>query len=255
MDSDEKVTALIKVTPDEYEREDRCLVMVTRKGIIKRTPLGAYKNVRRMGLIAIGLDDGDELAWVRQTDGTSELIIATKNGMAIRFDEQDARPLSRTARGVKAITLEDGDEVVGMARVRKESGATLLTVSESGLGRRTEVSQYRLQSRGGKGIRNYYVDKNGPVAGVRMVDEDDDVIIITDDGVIIRIPVREITVQSRYGGGVRAMRVSEESRVVTLARAPKEEPSEDEGQEETQNSGGEEAAGETAETTEKTTED
>ena len=188
MDSDEKVTALIKVTPDEYEREDRCLVMVTRKGIIKRTPLGAYKNVRRMGLIAIGLDDGDELAWVRQTDGTSELIIATKNGMAIRFDEQDARPLSRTARGVKAITLEDGDEVVGMARVRKESGATLLTVSESGLGRRTEVSQYRLQSRGGKGIRNYYVDKNGPVAGVRMVDEDDDVIIITDDGVIIRIP-------------------------------------------------------------------
>ena len=117
------------------------------------------------------------------------------------------------------------------------------------------MSQYRLQSRGGKGIRNYYVDKNGPVAGVRMVDEDDDVIIITDDGVIIRIPVREITVQSRYGGGVRAMRVSEESRVVTLARAPKEEPSEDEGQEETQNSRGEEAAGETAETTEKTTED
>ena len=255
MDSDEKVTALIKVTPDEYEREDRCLVMVTRKGIIKRTPLGAYKNVRRMGLIAIGLDDGDELAWVRQTDGTSELIIATKNGMAIRFDEQDARPLSRTARGVKAITLEDGDEVVGMARVRKESGATLLTVSESGLGRRTEVSQYRLQSRGGKGIRNYYVDKNGPVAGVRMVDEDDDVLILTDCGVIIRIRCCLITVQSRYGGGVRAMRVSEESRVVTLARAPKEEPSEDEGQEETQNSGGEEAAGETAETTEKTTED
>ncbi len=250
MDSDEKVTALIKVTPDEYEREDRCLVMVTRKGIIKRTPLGAYKNVRRMGLIAIGLDDGDELAWVRQTDGTSELIIATKNGMAIRFDEQDARPLSRTARGVKAITLEDGDEVVGMARVRKESGATLLTVSESGLGRRTEVSQYRLQSRGGKGIRNYYVDKNGPVAGVRMVDEDDDVIIITDDGVIIRIPVREITVQSRYGGGVRAMRVSEESRVVTLARAPKEETSGDDGQEESQIAAGDEAAGETDKTAE-----
>lgn len=228
MDSDEKVTALIKVTPDEYEQEDRCLVMVTRKGVIKRTPLGAYKNVRRIGLIAIGLDEGDELAWVRQTDGTSELIIATKNGMAIRFDEQDARPLSRTARGVKAITLEDGDEVVGMARVHKDSDATLLTVSESGLGRRTEVSQYRLQSRGGKGIRNYYVDKNGPVAGVRMVDEDDDVIIITDDGVIIRIPVCEITVQSRYGGGVRAMRVSEESHVVTLARAPKEESSGDE---------------------------
>lgn len=256
MDSDEKVTALIKVTPDEYEQEDRCLVMVTRKGVIKRTPLGAYKNVRRIGLIAIGLDEGDELAWVRQTDGTSELIIATKNGMAIRFDEQDARPLSRTARGVKAITLEDGDEVVGMARVHKDSDATLLTVSESGLGRRTEVSQYRLQSRGGKGIRNYYVDKNGPVAGVRMVDEDDDVIIITDDGVIIRIPVCEITVQSRYGGGVRAMRVSEESHVVTLARAPKEESSGDEETADNPEGGeGAESSGEADKAAEETTEE
>ena len=229
MDTDEKVTALIKVAADEYDMDDRYLVMVTRRGVIKRTPLSAYRNVRRMGLIAIGLDDGDELAWVRQTDGTSELIVATRGGMAIRFDEQDARPLSRSARGVRAITLEEGDEVVGMARVRKNGDATVLTVSESGLGRRTEVSQYRLQSRGGKGIRNYYVDRNGPVAGVKMVDGDDDVILITDDGVIIRIPVQEITVQSRYGGGVRAMRVAEDSRVVTLARAPKEEAADEEG--------------------------
>ncbi|MBC8586308.1 DNA gyrase subunit A [Youxingia wuxianensis] len=222
IDSDEKVTSMIQVS--DFDEEQRYLVMVTRKGIIKRTLLSAYRNVRKMGLIAIGLDEDDELAWVRQTDGSSELIVATKQGMAIRFNEQDARPLSRTARGVKAITLSPGDEVVGMDRVREE--ATVLTVSEGGSGRRSLVSQYRLQSRGGKGIRNYYVDKNGPVAGVRIVDEDDDVIMITDDGVIIRIPVNQITIQSRYGGGVRAMRVAEGSRVVTLARTPKEEEEE-----------------------------
>jgi len=164
MDPDEKVSSMIKVS--SYD-DEHYLVMVTRKGIIKRTELTAYRNVRRMGLIAIGLDEDDELAWVRQTDGGSELIVATKNGMAIRFSEQDARPLSRTARGVKAITLDEGDEVVDMARVRP--GATVLTVSESGLGRRSELDQYRIQSRGGKGIRNYYTDKNGPVAGVKMV--------------------------------------------------------------------------------------
>lgn len=218
MDPDEKVTSMIKVS--EFS-DDMYLTMVTRKGLIKRTELSAYRNVRRMGLIAIGLNEDDELAWTRLTDGNSELIVATKNGMAIRFNEQDARPLSRTARGVKAITLDEGDEVVGMSRVRE--GATLLTVSESGLGRRSEIEQYRLQTRGGKGIRNYYVDKNGPVAGVKSVSEEDDIILITDDGVIIRIPASDITVQSRYGGGVRVMRVSEEGRVVTLARAPKEE--------------------------------
>ncbi len=235
IDADEKVTSMIKVS--EFD-EDQFLVMVTRKGIIKRTPLSQYRNVRKGGLIAIGLDEDDELAWVRLTDGGSELIVATRQGMAIRFDEQDARPLSRTARGVKAITLDEGDEVIGMARVR--DGALVLTVSENGLGRRSDIGQYRLQSRGGKGIRNYYVEKNGMVAGVKMVDEDDDIIMITDDGVIIRIPVSEITVQSRYGGGVRVMRVAQDSRVVTLARTPKDEEiadetgeSDSEGQEDT----------------------
>ncbi len=222
IDPDEKVSSMIKVS--SYD-DEHYLVMVTRKGIIKRTELTAYRNVRRMGLIAIGLDEDDELAWVRQTDGGSELIVATKNGMAIRFSEQDARPLSRTARGVKAITLDEGDQVVDMARVRP--GATMLTVSESGLGRRSELDQYRIQSRGGKGIRNYYTDKNGPVAGVKMVNEDDDIIMISDDGVIIRIQAAEITVQSRYGGGVRVMRIGEGGRVVTLARAPREEEEDD----------------------------
>ena len=218
MDADEKVSSMIKVS--SYD-DEHYLVMVTRRGIIKRTELTAYRNVRRVGLIAIGLDEGDELAWVRQTDGSSELIVATKSGMAIRFSEQDARPLSRTARGVKSITLDEGDEVVDMARVRP--GAKVLTVSENGLGRRSELEQYRMQSRGGKGIRNYYTDKNGPVAGVKMVNEDDDIIMISDDGVIIRIQAAEIAVQSRYGGGVRVMRIGEGSRVVTLARAPMEE--------------------------------
>ncbi len=218
----EKVSSMIRV-PEFYE--DSYLCMVTTQGIIKRTSLSAYKNVRKGGLIAINLDEGDQLAWVRLTDGESQLLVATQNGMAIRFAETDARPLGRTARGVRAISLDEKDQVVGMVVV--QPGATLLTVSESGQGRRTDFDQFRIQSRGGKGIRNYNTDKNGPVAGVLMVEDEDDVIIISDDGVIIRIPVSEVAVQSRYGGGVRAMRLAEGSRVVTLARTPKEETEED----------------------------
>ena len=224
VEKDEKITSMIRV--GELD-EDSYLVMVTKNGVIKRTQLSAYRNVRKGGIIAITLDEGDELAWVRNTTGQNQLIIATRQGMAIRFDENDVRPMGRSARGVRAISLEDGDQVVGMARVHE--GGRLLTVSEGGQGRRTDLEEYRLQSRGGKGIRNYYVEKNGPVAGVKVVEDEDDVILITDDGVIIRIPVSDITVQSRYGGGVRVMRIAEGSRVVTLARAPKEEDDEDDG--------------------------
>ena len=222
VEKDEKITSMIRV--GELD-EDSYLVMVTKNGVIKRTQLSAYRNVRKGGIIAITLDEGDELAWVRNTTGQNQLIIATRQGMAIRFDENDVRPMGRSARGVRAISLEDGDQVVGMARVHE--GGRLLTVSEGGQGRRTDLEEYRLQSRGGKGIRNYYVEKNGPVAGVKVVEDEDDVILITDDGVIIRIPVSDITVQSRYGGGVRVMRIAEGSRVVTLARAPKEEEEDD----------------------------
>ncbi len=222
VEKDEKTTAVIRVS--EMDQES-FLVMVTRMGVVKRTPLSAYKNVRKGGIIALALDEGDSLAWVRNTSGENQLLIATRDGMAIRFDENDLRPLGRTARGVRAIQLGAGDQVVGMARIRED--ATVLTVSESGQGRRSHPDEYRLQSRGGKGIRNYYVDKNGPVAGIRVVDEHDDVVLIADDGVIIRIPVADIAVQSRYGGGVRVMRVGEDSKVVTLARAPHEEGDED----------------------------
>ena len=216
---DEKITSLIR---QEQIEGDRHLVMVTKKGIIKRTETSAYRNVRKGGLIAVNLDEGDELAWVKETSGDDELIVATKFGYAIRFHEQDARAMGRTARGVKALSLEPGDEVVGMEETRE--GATLLTITEKGFGRRSEYEEYRLQSRGGKGIINYKPsEEKGNVAGIRSVDEDDDVIVITDDGVIIRIPVSQISIQSRYAGGVRVMRVSEGGRIVTFARAPKEE--------------------------------
>ena len=219
IEAGEKITAMIRVSAID---DDGYFVMITKNGTIKRCHMSAYRNVRRNGLIAISLDEGDELSGVRQTLGDNELIIATKMGMAIRFNEDDIRVMGRNARGVRAIRLsKEGDQVVGFARVR--AGATLLTVSENGSGRRTAVDLYRLQSRGGKGIKNYDIEKNGFVAGVKIVDEEDDVIIISDDGIIIRIPVDQITVQSRYGGGVRAMRVSEGNRVVTLARSPKEQ--------------------------------
>ncbi len=235
IEKDEKITAMIRVA-EMGEDSESYLVMVTRNGTIKRTELSAYRNIRKGGIIAIGLDEGDELAWVRNTCGSDELIIATAKGMAIRFAETDLRPMGRSAMGVRAIRLVEGDRVVGMARVRE--GGQLLTVSEKGAGRRTNLEEYRLQFRGGKGIRNYHTEnKDTLVATIRVVDEDDDVILISDDGVIIRIPVEQITVQSRYGGGVRAMRVAEDARVVSVARAPKE--TEEDAEEETE--GGEPA--------------
>lgn len=220
---DEKVTAMIKVA--EFDPE-KYLVMVTKQGIIKRTELQAYKNVRKNGLIAITLNDGDELAGVRLTDGHCELLIATRNGMAIRIDENSARPLSRSARGVRAIRLRDGDEIAGMARLRE--GATVMTVTDRGQGRRSEISEYKLQSRGGKGKINYKVnDIKGYVCGIKVVDENDDLILISNDGVIIRIRVSDVNVMSRYASGVRVMRLmNEDSRVVTFARAEHDEDEE-----------------------------
>ncbi|MEG2074156.1 MAG: DNA gyrase C-terminal beta-propeller domain-containing protein, partial [Angelakisella sp.] len=221
LEKDEKITAMIRV--GELD-EESYLVMVTRAGTIKRTQLSAYKNIRKAGIIAINLEGEDELAWVRNTNGSTELIIATAQGKAIRFSETDLRPMGRNAMGVRAIRLQEGDYVVGMARVHE--GGQLLTITERGAGRRTDLEEYRLQNRGGKGIINYKVDsKDTLVAAIRVVDIDDDIIIIADDGVIIRIPVEQINTQSRYGGGVRAIRLDEGSKVVSIARAPKEEES------------------------------
>ena len=222
LEQEEKITCVIKT--GDIAAEDKYYVMVTRHGVIKRTEYNAYMNVRKSGLIAINLDEGDELAWVKITGGSDDIILATEKGMSIRFNEQDARSMGRTARGVKAITLEEGDEVIGM--VVAEAGKDILTVSRSGLGRRTDLSEYRLQSRGGKGLRNYYCDKNGPVAGFEKVDDNNDIMLITDSGVIIRIPADQISQQSRYAGGVKVMKVDNETSIIGIAAVEKDDESE-----------------------------
>lgn len=231
LEQGEKITCVIKTS--DIAAEDKYYVMVTRNGIIKRTEYNAYINVRKSGLIAINLDEGDELAWVKITNGDDEIILATQNGMSIRFKEEDARSMGRTARGVKAIALEGDDKVVGMVVANEDKD--VLTVSQSGLGRRTDVSEYRLQNRGGKGLRNYYCDKNGPVAGFDNVDDQNDIILITDSGIIIRIPAEQISKQSRYAGGVKVMRVDEQTNIIGISAVEKEEESQEEtaGSEET----------------------
>ncbi len=222
VEADEKVTAMIKA--DGFH-EDQYLVMVTRGGTIKRTEMSAFRNVRKGGIIAISLQEEDELAWVRVTTGHSELIIATRMGMAIRIREESIRPLSRSAQGVRAIKLREGDEVVGMARLRK--GATVMTVTDRGQGRRTDISDYRIQGRGGYGSINYKVnDVKGYVCGIKVVDDTDDIILISNDGIIIRMRVSDINVMSRYASGVRVMRLDEDARVVTFARAEHDEEEE-----------------------------
>lgn len=218
----EKVAAMIKA--DDFD-EGKYVVMVTKNGKIKRTNLSMYKNVRKHGLIAIGLDDGDEIAGVSMTDGNSQLFVATKNGMAIRLEENKIRAMSRSAHGVRAIKLRSGDEVVSMAKVRE--GASLLTVTEKGYGKRTDLENYRIQNRGGYGLTNYKVDaERGNVCGIKIVDEEDDVILISSEGVIIRILASDIRIMGRYAKGVRVMRVGEDAKVVAFTRAEHDDSAE-----------------------------
>ena len=225
--NDEKVTSMIRVP--EFD-EEKYLIMVTRRGIIKRIALNAYNTARKGGLIALELNEGDELAWVRMTDGNANVIVATKKGVAIRFKETDVRPMGRLARGVKAISLKEGDEVVGMSVVR--DGGLVLTVSETGYGRLSKPEDYRIQSRGGKGLTNYHVEKYGDVAAIKVVDLDDDIIMISQDGIIIRIAAESIRVCSRPSKGVTLMKTGEGDRVVTVARAPHEDEETEEKQDE-----------------------
>lgn len=225
--ADEKVTSMIRVP--EFD-EEKYLVMVTKQGIIKRISLNAYNTARKGGLIALELNEGDELAWVRLTDSNQQVIVATKNGLAIRFEETDVRPMGRQARGVKAISLREGDCVVGMCVVANDD--LILTASETGFGRISNVSDYRLQSRGGKGITNYHTEKYGNVAAVSAVKLDEDIIIISQEGVIIRIAADTVRICNRPSKGVTLMRIGENDKVVTVARAPHED-SESEKTEET----------------------
>ena len=220
---DEKVTSMVQVPQWE---EESYLVLITRNGIIKRTELSAYRNVRKSGLIAIDLDEGDLLSWAGITGGQDELLVATHDGMAIRFKEADVRAMGRSARGVKAITMREGDCVVGTSILREDG--LVLTVSETGYGRLSPVSDYRLQNRGGKGLTNYHTESYGKVAAIQIVDRTDDIILISSDGVIIRIQADSIRECARPSKGVRVMRIQGDSnKVVTLSRAPHEEETTD----------------------------
>lgn len=215
---DERVTSMIRVP--EFE-DGKYLDMVTKFGIIKRTELNAFSTTRKGGIVALVLDDGDELSWVRLTGGNDELIVATKKGKAIRFHETDVRCMSRKARGVFAMRLDEGDIVTGMIVVDKES--KVLTISETGYGRLSDVEDYRLQSRGGRGVTNYHFEKYGDVAAIGNVKPDEDVIIISENGVIIRIVGSSIRECARPSKGVRVMRTAEDNKVVAATCIPHEE--------------------------------
>jgi len=224
LDEGEKIAAMIKTTDFS---DDKYIVMVTKNGKIKRTNLSMYRNVRKNGLIAIGLDEGDEISGVRMTDGNAQLFVATKNGYAIRLEEDKIRPLSRSAHGVRAIKLREGDCVVSMARVRE--GATLLTVTDKGYGKRTALENYRIQGRGGYGLTNYKTDEErGNVCGIKIVDEEDDIILISSEGVIIRILASDVRIMGRTAKGVRVMRVHDDVRVVAFTRAEHDDSAETE---------------------------
>ena len=222
LEPEERITSMLRVT--KSEEEDHFLTMVTKNAVIKRVALSAFRNVRKNGLIALDLAEDDELSWVRLTGGSDDLLVATRFGKVIRFHETDVREMGRQARGVRAIRLAEGDVVVGMS-VLRENGL-VLTVSETGYGRLSNPEDYRLQHRGGMGILNYHVEKYGNVAAIKVVDLDDDIILIADDGVIIRIEAGSIRVCARPSKGVRVMKVNEGSKVITMARAPHDDEEE-----------------------------
>lgn len=211
----EMVNAMISV---EKFAEDKYLLMTTRAGTIKKTPLSEFRNPRKAGIIAVSLDEGDELVKVLLTDGKQEIVIVSKKGKAIRFAEEDVRPMGRTARGVRGMTLDGpDDEVVSLDLV--DETTTLLTVTENGFGKRTEYSQYPAHRRGGKGVITIVTNiRNGPVSNVKSVAEDDELMITSSEGIIIRIPAKDISIQGRNTQGVRIMNMKAGDKVVGMAR-------------------------------------
>ena len=213
MSEGEKITAMIAVggfAPDEY------LLFVTKNGTVKRTALSEFEIQRKGGKIALSLDEGDELVYVRHTTGSDDIIIATHNGNAVRFAETDARVMGRTARGVRGIRLEDGDFVVGCALV--DDSRNLVTVTEGGFGKRSSFEDFACKNRGGKGVKCHNIsEKTGALAGIATVDESDDLMLITSDGTVIRLAVSDIPVYSRAAGGVIVMRLSDGDKVVNFA--------------------------------------
>ncbi len=219
LENDEKITAII---PIKEFREGGYLTFVTRGGLIKKTDIMDYSRIRNGGLRAIDLAEGDELIRVQLTDGTKDVILSTHDGYAIRFNESEVRHTGRTTRGVKAITLRKGDYIVGFSLARE--GSELLAVTENGYGKKTPLDEYRKQSRGGKGIFTYKLtDKTGKLAGMRAVTDEDDIILITSEGVIIRMHTEDISTYSRHTQGVKLMRLADNVIVANIARAPRDE--------------------------------
>lgn len=221
----ERITAVIPV--QEFS-EDKYLIAVTKNGTIKKTPLSQFDTNRKTGLIAINLKDDDQLIDIKQTTGNNNVIIVTKNGKCICFNEEDVRSMGRIAGGVRAIKLEKDDEVVSMALV--EPGQELLVVTENGFGKRTPVEDYKIQVRGGKGLLTYdktKFKKTGPLIGAMTIDEDDEVLLINSDGIIIRVRAEEISRLGRATQGVKIMRVEDETKIVAMAKAIKEDDDED----------------------------
>ena len=212
----------------EAGEEELYLFMVTRNGTVKRLPVSALKNIRASGIRALTLEEGDELVAVRETDGTKKILIATHDGMAVCFDEDDVRPMGRAAVGVRGIRLREGDYVVGAARATE--GKTVLSITQRGYGKRTPVEEYRITNRGGIGIKNYMVtDKTGPVVGIKVVDGSEDLLLVTQSGILIRTHVDAIRMAGRATQGVIVMRFKEEGdQVISLALAGREEASSEE---------------------------
>ena len=217
----EKVQTMIHTR--ELDNPDLYLVMVTRNGTVKRLPVGTLKNLRNNGIRALRMEEGDQLISVRETDGTRKILIATHDGQAICFDENDVRPMGRDAVGVRGIRLREGDYVVGAARAR--AGKTVLSITEKGYGKRTPVEEYRITGRGGLGIRNYAVtEKTGGVVGIKVVDGSEDLLLVTKNGILIRTPVDNIRVAGRSTQGVIVMRFKEEGdQVISMALTDHEE--------------------------------
>ena len=224
----ERVQTMIHTA--SIQDDGRYLVMVTRKGTVKRLPANALKNLRNNGIRALRMEEGDELISVRETDGTKKILIATHDGMAVCFDENDVRPMGREAVGVRGIKLREGDYVVGAARAT--AGKTVLTITENGYGKRTPVEEYRVTNRGGLGIKNYAVtEKTGPIVGIKVVDGSEDLLLVTAAGILIRTHVDAIRVAGRATQGVIVMRFKEEGdKVISLALAEREEDSTDSGE-------------------------
>lgn len=224
VDKDEQVTAMIRVPSFE---DDAYFIFTTRTGVTKRTPVSYFANIRNNGLIAISLREEDELISVRLTDGKKEIIIGTRNGMLVRFNEEDIRLMGRTAAGVRGIRLKDDDYVVGMEMI--EPGQEILVVTEKGYGKRTPEEEYRIQTRGGVGIKTCQItDKNGPLSAVKTVDGSEDLMLITINGMLIRMDINDISVTGRSTQGVRLIRLGDEELVATVAKVAKESEEDEE---------------------------